>query len=115
MAKSCCRNLGCSMIPSGNSKEMQRLPRKTNHFPRCALEWLFLLRREILERLQGFLRTFRLGDATEALGGVRMKRWRGHQVFLLLQGALLIPVLEKQEQVGKEKFEQIKATRGTET
>lgn len=103
------------MIQSGNSKETQQLPSKTSHFPRCALEWLFLLRREILEGLRGFLCTFRLRDATDPLGGVRMKGWRGLQVSLLFQGACLIPVLEKQEQVGKETLEQRKATRGAET
>lgn len=59
--------------------------------------------------------TSRLGDAADPSGDVSIKGWRGHQGLLLLQGALLIPGLEKQEQAGKEKFEQRKATRGMET
>lgn len=59
--------------------------------------------------------TSRLGDAADPSGDVSMKGWRGHQGLLLLQDALLIPGLEKQEQAGKEKFEQRKATRGMET
>lgn len=53
-------------------------------------------------------------DPHRFLRDVMVKGWGAHQLFLLLQ-ELLIPVLEKQEQEGKEEFEQRKAMRGMET